>query len=167
MTSIMTKPEMYAAFPEPVSPIPGEPDVQELIRILQQLMFCAQSCKTPLSLQNLLFMMLPENIWIVNTREKYPVLPNPPPPIADYNGSIDASDRATTKAEWELSKKIFDECINMNAALVSRFLLLINPTATTHQSTFPTNHHDIHHDQARNVCVISRTSIPDNRQTEC
>ena len=62
---------------------------------------------------------------------KYPVLPNPPPPIANYNGSIDASDRATTKAEWELSKKTFDECINMNSALVTRFLSLINPTFRT------------------------------------
>ena len=91
-------------------------------------MFCAQSCTTPLSHQKHLFLTLPENIWIANTLEKYPVLPNPPPPIANYNGSIDASDRATTKAEWELSKKTFDECINMNAALVTRFLSLINPT---------------------------------------
>ena len=100
MTSIMTKPEMYAAFPEPVSPILGEPDVQELIQILQQLMFCAQSCKTPLSLHIFLFLTLPENIWIANMREQYPVLPNPLPPIANYEGSVDASYRATTKAEW-------------------------------------------------------------------
>ena len=96
----MTKPEMYAAFTEPVSPIPGEPNVRELIRILQHLMFCAQSCKTPLSLQKHLFLTLPENIWIANTREQYPVLLNPPPLIANYEGSVDASDRVTTKAEW-------------------------------------------------------------------
>ena len=101
----MTKPDMYAAFLEPVSPIPGEPDIRELIQILQHLMFCAQSCKTPLSLQNVLFLTLSENIWTANTREQYPVLPYPPPPIANYEGTVDASDRATTKAEWELSKK--------------------------------------------------------------
>ena len=127
----MTKPGMYAAFPEPVSPIPGEPDVQELIRILQHLMFWAQSCKTPLSLQNILFLTLPENIWNANTQEQYPVLTNPPPPIANYEGSVDVSDRATTKAEWGLIKKTFDECINMNASLVTRFLSLINPTFKT------------------------------------
>ena len=124
----MTKPEMYAAFPEPVSPIPGKTNVRELIRILQHLMFCAQSCKTPLSLQFFLFLTLPDNIWIANTREKYPFLPNPPPPIANYEGSVDASDRTTTKAEWGLSNKTFYKCINMNAALVTRFLLLINLT---------------------------------------
>ena len=94
-------------------------------------MFCAQSCKMPLSVQKHLLLTVPENIWIANTQEKYPVLPNPPPPIANYNGSIDASDRATTKAEWELSKNTFDECINMNVALVTRFLSLINPTFKT------------------------------------
>ena len=36
------------------------------------------------------------------------VLPNPPPQIANYEGSIDASNRATKKAEWELNKKTFD-----------------------------------------------------------
>ena len=132
MTSIMTKPEIYAAFPEPVSLLTGKPDVRELIRILQQLILCAQYCKAPLSLQIVLFLTLPENILIVNTREKYPVLPNPPPPIANYNRSIDASDRATTKEEWELSKKTFDECINMNSALVTRFLSFINPTFKTY-----------------------------------
>ena len=111
--------------------ITGEPDVRELIRILQHLMFCAQSCKTPLYLQSFLFLTLPENIWIANTREKYPVLPNPPPPIANYNESIDASDRATTKEEWELSKNTFDKCINMNAALVTIFMSLVNPTFKT------------------------------------
>ena len=105
----MTKPEMYAAFPEPVSPIPGKPDVRELIRILQHLMFCAQSCNTTLSLQKTLFLTFPENIWIANTREKYPVLLNPLPPIVNYEVSVDASDRSTTKSEWELSKKTFDE----------------------------------------------------------
>ena len=94
-------------------------------------MFCAQSCKMPLSLQIFLFLTLLENIWIVNTQEQYPVLPNPLPPIVNYEGSVDASDRATTKAEWELSKKTFDERINMNAALVTRFLSLINPTFKT------------------------------------
>ena len=64
-------------------------------------------------------------------QEKYPFLPNPPPPITNYEGSLDASDRATTKAERELSKKTFEECINMNAALVNRFLSLINPTFIT------------------------------------
>ena len=108
MTSIMTKPEMYAAFPEPVSPITGKSDVQELIQILQHLIFCAQSCKTPPSLQNFLFLTLPENIWTANTGEQYPVLPNPPPPIPNYEGSVDSSDRATTKSEWELNKKTFD-----------------------------------------------------------
>ena len=103
----MTKPDMYAAFPEPVSPISGGPNVRELIRILQHLMFCAQSCKMPLSLQNLLFLTLPDNIWTANTREKYPVLPNPPPPITNYEGAVDANDRATTKDEWELCKKNF------------------------------------------------------------
>ena len=73
-------------------------------------MFCAQSCKTPLSLQMFLFLTLPENIWIANTREKYPVLLNPPPLIADYEVSVDVSDRDTTKAEWGISKKTFDEC---------------------------------------------------------
>ena len=91
-------------------------------------MFCAQSCKTPFSLQHFFSLTLPENIWTANTREKYPVLPNPPPPIAKYKGFVDASDRATTKTEWELIKKTFDECINMNAALVNHFLYLINPT---------------------------------------
>ena len=90
---------MYAAFPEPVSPIPGETDVRELIRILQHLMFCAQSCKTPISLQIVLFLTLPDNIWIANRQEQYPVLPNPPPPITNYEVSVDASDRSTTKAE--------------------------------------------------------------------
>ena len=122
---------MYAAFPEPVSPISGKPDVQELIRILQHLMFCAESCKTTLSLQNFLFLALPENIWTANKREKYPVLSNPLPPIANYEVSVDASNRATAKAEWELIKKIFDECININASLVTRFLSLVNPTFKT------------------------------------
>ena len=122
---------MYAAFPEPVSPTPGKPDVRELIRILQHLMVCAQLCKTPLSLQNFLFLTLLENIWTAYRREQYPILPNPLPPIANYEGAVDDSDRATTKAEWELSKKTFDECINMNAALVTRFLSLINPTFRT------------------------------------
>ena len=63
--------------------------------------------------------------------EQYPVLPNPPPPIANYEGSVDASDSATTKSEWELSKKTFDECTNMNAALVTQFLSLIKPTFKT------------------------------------
>ena len=62
MKSIMTKPEMYAAFLETVTPIPSEPDVWDLIRILQHLMFCALSCKTPLSLQNFFFLTLPYNI---------------------------------------------------------------------------------------------------------
>ena len=105
MTLIMTKPDMYAAFLESVSPIPGEPDVRELIQILQHLMFCAQSCKTPLYLQNFLFLTLPENIWTANMQEQYPVLPNPPPPIANYEVAVDAIDRSTTKAEWELSKE--------------------------------------------------------------
>ena len=100
---------MYAAFPEPVSPIPGEPDVRELIQIFQHLMFCAKSCKTPLSFQKFFFLTPPEHIWTTNTREKHPVLLNPPPPIANYEGSEDASYRATTKAEWELRKKKFDE----------------------------------------------------------
>ena len=56
------------------------------------------------------------------------VLPNPPPQIANYKGYIDASNRATKKSEWELNKKTFDECINTNAELVTRFLSLINPT---------------------------------------
>ena len=94
-------------------------------------MFCAQSCKTPLSLQNFLFLTLPENIWNANTREQYPALPNPPPPIANYEGSVDASERVNTKAEWELSNKTFNKCINMNVALVTRFLSLINPTFKT------------------------------------
>ena len=95
----MTKSEMYAAFPEPVLLIPGKPDVRENIQILQHLIFCAQYCETPFSLQIFLFLTLPENIWIANTREQYPVLPNPPPPIANYKGSVDASDRATTKTK--------------------------------------------------------------------
>ena len=70
-------------------------------------MFCAQSCKTPLSLKIFLFLTLPDNIWTANTREQYPFLLNPPPPIANYEGTVDASDRATTKAEWELSKTNF------------------------------------------------------------
>ena len=90
--------------------------------------FYAQSCKTSLSLQIFLFLTPPKNIWIPNKQEKYPVLPNPPPPIANYEGSVDASDRTTTKAEWGLSKKNFYKCINMNAALVTRFLSLINLT---------------------------------------
>ena len=113
------------------TPIPGKPDVRELIQILQHLMFCAQSCKTPISLQIILFLTLPENIWIANTREKYPILPKPPPPIANYEGSVYASDRDTTKSELELSKKTFGEWINTNAALVTRFLLLTNPTFKT------------------------------------
>ena len=55
-----------------------------------------------------LFLTLPENIWIANTQEKYPVLTKPPPPIENYEGSVDASDRATTKVEWEISKKTSD-----------------------------------------------------------
>ena len=61
-------------------------------------------------------------------QEKYPVLSNPPLPIANYEGSVDASDRVTTKAEYEISKTTFEKCINMNVALVTRLLSLINPT---------------------------------------
>ena len=64
-------------------------------------------------------------------REQYPVLTNPTPPIANYEGAVDASDRATTKSKWGLSKDTFDECINMNKVLVTRFLSLINPTFKT------------------------------------
>jgi hypothetical protein len=56
----------------------------------------------------------------------YPAVPEYPGRTPSYLDPSTAGERATLKQEWEYALMRHNNCLNMNAALKSRFLSLIN-----------------------------------------
>ena len=118
--------DMLATFPAPVLEITGEPTLRELIRIIKHLMECSQKVETDISPLNYLFLVLESDLYATHTAEIYPSVPNHPGRTPVYVEPSTAGARANLKQEWEYALMRHNNCLNMNAALKSRFLSLID-----------------------------------------
>lgn len=121
---------MLEKFPAAPEPIRGEPNLVEMHRVLKHMRLCSQTHRTPLSSTNMLFLVLPQPLFAQYTNEPYPTDDANYPAadaIPNLDEAIDAADRETIRVEWQLQNKTHQDVKNMNAALVSRFLSLIEP----------------------------------------
>ena len=118
--------DMLASFPAPVQGITGEPSLRELIRLIKHLMECSQKVETDISPLNYLFLVLESELYATHTAEMYPSVPNHPGRTPAYTATSTPGERANVKQEWEYALMRHNNCLNMNAALKSRFLSLID-----------------------------------------
>jgi len=97
------KAELLAAFPEAPPQITGEPTIGELVRILQHLMFCAQSQHSDISLLNLLYVCIPEtlNHHYNDANEAHPTDPTDPGATAIFSLGDDADAHCSIRARCE------------------------------------------------------------------
>ena len=65
------KTDMVAAFPEPISKIPGALNIREFIRVLKHMMICAQLHKRDASPLKLLYVCLLPNLYENYTADAY------------------------------------------------------------------------------------------------
>ena len=131
-----TKVAMFvlASFPPMVARILGEPIFQELIRVQDTyLLPCAQSHVTTISALNLLHLCIQANIYTQYANEAYP-LPHVDP--GNWGGAEEntALGRQAAKAVWDQENTNFWDTVNMNRALVNRFLALLDPAIVPVQS---------------------------------
>ena len=124
---------MKANFPTKPSGIIGKPNLQELVRILQYLMMCAQTHKSSISPAiNLLYLAVPPEIYAQYTQEAYPNANYPTPAdvpiVPDYAMAQDDNDRARITAEHAAAVKRREDVINMHNALADTFLDMFEPT---------------------------------------
>ena len=125
--------DMKANFPTKPSGIIGKPNLQELVRILQYIMMCAQTHKSSISPDmNLLYLAVPPEIYAQYTQEAYPNAHYPTPAdvpiVPDYAMAQDDNDRARITAENAAAVKRREDVINMHNALADTFLDMFEPT---------------------------------------
>ena len=118
--------DMLATFPAPVQGITGEPTLHKLIRIIKHLMECSQKVETDISPLNYLFLVLESDLYATHTADMYPVVPVHAGCTPTYMDPSTVGERAILKQEWEYALMRHNNCLNMNAALKSRFLRLID-----------------------------------------
>ena len=103
--------EIKANFPPAPQPIIGEPNLLGLVHLLQYMMRCAQTLKSPISpSMNLLCCALPPELYSNYTAEAYPdadfPFPNPVPDVPDYSMAQDDNGTTTQPApcsrQWTL-----------------------------------------------------------------
>ena len=118
--------DMLTTFSAPVQGITGEPSLLELIRLIKHLMECSQKVKTDISPLNYLFLVLESGLYATHTADIYPTVPEHPGRTPGYVDPSMAGERANLKQEWEYALMWHNNCLNMNAALKSRLLSLID-----------------------------------------
>ena len=124
---VTPKATMIAAFPAAISPVIGEPNARELIRVLRHLIQCAQSHNVDYCRQNLLFLCVPENAWPHFSADDWPDRPTDPGPCPIFLDTNTVSQNANARNAWDYAKMCHQDCMQMNAALVERFLSLVEP----------------------------------------
>ena len=119
---------MLASFSPMVGRIVGEPTLQELIRAQNtHPILCAQSHVTTRSTVSLLHLCVPANIYAQYTNEPYPD-PRANPGNWDGDGENTALGQTAEKAIWDKLHRDFWDEQNMNRALVTSFLALLDPS---------------------------------------
>ena len=118
--------DMLATFPAPMLGITGEPTLRELIRIIKHLMEFSQKVKSDILPLNYLFLVLESDLYATHTADPYPAVPAHPGHMPVYVDPSMAGERANIKQEWEYALMRHNNCLNMNAALKSCFLSLID-----------------------------------------
>ena len=126
----MTTATMQASFPEPPPKVHGTPTLRDFIRIMQHIMICSQSHPSQASSLGLLFVAIPQSLWSSYSRDQYPGDPVDPGQIPVLQQGMTAEDWANHKLQWDFLKKLHDEFKTMNAALVDRFLSLMQDAFT-------------------------------------
>ena len=101
------KTDILAAFPEPISKMPGAPNTREFIRVLKHVMTCAQLYKSDISPLNVLCVCLPPNLYENQTVDAYPYNPENPGAIPIYGMNDTPSMHANTKAVCEYHKSMY------------------------------------------------------------
>ena len=124
---------MKAAFPAKPTPIVGKPTLSELVRILNYVMMCAQTHKSSISrTMNLLYLVVPPEVYAQYTTAPYPANMYPLPPevgaVPNYTMCTDNNDRARVTATHAEELKRYEDCVHMNTALTDVFLDCIDAT---------------------------------------
>ena len=117
---------MLATFSLSVLGITGEPTLCKLIHIIKQLMECSQKIETNISPLNYLFIELESDLYVTHTTDLYPEVPAHTGRTPVYVDPSMVGERANIKQEWEYALMRHNNCLNMNAALKSCFLSLID-----------------------------------------
>ena len=89
-------------------------------------MECSQKVKTGTSPLNFLFLVLESDLYATHRSEMYPAVPEYPGRTPAYEDPSTPGKRANVKQEWEYAIMQHNNCLNMNAALKSCFLSLID-----------------------------------------
>ena len=89
-------------------------------------MECSQKEETGISPLNYIFPVLDQDLYTIHTAEAYPVVPDHPGCTPTYSPQNTPGERAILKQEWEYALMRHKNCLNMNAALQSRFISLID-----------------------------------------
>ena len=122
--------DMLATFPVPVLEITGEPNLRKLICFINHLMECSQKVEPNTSPLNYLFIVLESDLYVTHTADPYPEVPAHSGHTHVYGNTSTAGERANIKQEWEYALMQHNNCLNMNMALKSCFLSLININIT-------------------------------------
>jgi hypothetical protein len=122
---------MRLAFPTPLEPSLGTPNLFILNDLLQYLCKCAQTHKSPISKKmNLLFVAINPTLYGQYSGGKtYPDADYPFPTkvavVPYYSGCTDTNNRANVKVTHGMALKQCNDIINMNSALIDAFLDLV------------------------------------------
>lgn len=111
----------------------GKPNLQELVRVRQYIMMCASTQKSSISPDlNLLYLVVPPEIYAKYTKQAYPHAHYPIPAnvhiVPDYAMSQDDNDPALISAEHASELKRREDVINIHNALADTSLDMIKPT---------------------------------------
>ena len=89
--NLTSKSDMFAAFPEVVEIIQGEPTMREFLRVLQHLMLSAESHEYSNSKLNFLHVCLNKELYAVHTTDAYLAIYIYPDDVCESTGIVEGA----------------------------------------------------------------------------
>ena len=124
--------DMKAAFTvKTIPPIPGRPNLFELLRLLKHVCRNSQTTKSCLGPLGYLFVALPQMHYARFTAVPL-VIPAPTPNLPNFIDGMNSGQREQVRLNWTAHKAENNNIANMNEALTSVFLEAIGDTYKKH-----------------------------------
>ena len=122
--------DMVAAFPTTTTNINGTPSLHESIRFVYHIIQCSQTHASVLLNLDLLFVCIPDILWGNYSGDAYPPDPIDISIIPLRQPGQDNVTWENYRIQWHYIKMLCQDFKRMNAALVDRFLALMEETYT-------------------------------------
>ena len=130
MHKATSKADMTAELHATTTKINGTPSLHEFIQVIYHLFQCSQTHASVLSNLGLLFVCIPDILWGNYSGDAYPPNPIDPGIILLCQPGQDNVTRENYRIQWHCMKMLCQYFKTMNAALVDRFLLMMEETYT-------------------------------------